>query len=103
MKMKRKMKKPWQKDRGKPGKPNPVSTHRPSDRSVAEDTRRPRFSLELSILYEDDAVVVINKPSGLLAVPIKGSQTPSAWSFFAGRLQREKQNGFLPPPRPFFF
>jgi 23S rRNA pseudouridine1911/1915/1917 synthase len=90
-----KMKKPWQKDRGKPGKPNQPSTRRPSGHSVAEDTRRPRFSLELSILYEDDAVVVINKPSGLLAVPIKGSQTPSAWSLLADRLERKKQRAFI--------
>src|SRR6202790_4516947 len=90
-----KMKKPWKKDRGKPGKPNPASTRQPSDRSVPEDTRRPRFSLELPILYEDDAVIVINKPSGLLAVPIKGSQTPSAWSLLADRLERKKQRAFI--------
>jgi 23S rRNA pseudouridine1911/1915/1917 synthase len=93
--MKMKMKKPWQKDRGKSGKPNQASTRQPSDRSAQEDTRRPRFSLELSILYEDDAAVVINKPSGLLAVPIKGSQTPSAWSLLADRLERKKQRAFI--------
>src|ERR1700692_5096972 len=90
-----KMKKPWQKDHGKPGKPNQTPTRRPSDRPAHEDTPRPRFSLELSILYEDDAVVVINKPSGLLAVPIKGSQTPSAWSLLADRLERKKQRAFI--------
>jgi len=31
--------------------------------------RPPRFSRELAILYEDDAVVAVNKPAGLLAVP----------------------------------
>src|SRR6202140_5494287 len=90
-----KMKKPWQKDRGKPGKPNTASPALPSGHSAPEDTRRPRFSLELSILYEDDAVVVIDKPSGLLAVPIKGSQTPSAWTLLADRLERKKQGAFL--------
>lgn len=93
--MKRKMKKPWQKDRGKPGKPNQTPTRRPYDHSAPEDTRRPRFSLELSILHEDDAVVVINKPSGLLAVPIKGSEIPSAWSLLADRLERKKQRAFI--------
>src|ERR1019366_4733743 len=46
-----------------------------SDRlSAREDRRRPRFSRELSVLYEDDAVVVLDKPAGLLAVPIDNLQ-----------------------------
>jgi 23S rRNA-/tRNA-specific pseudouridylate synthase len=54
------------------------STGKPDRVSVPEDRRRPRFSQELSVLYEDDAVVVLDKPAGLLAVPAKGSDTPSA-------------------------
>ena len=56
--------------RNRSGKRDRVSAH--------EDRRRPRFSRELSVLYEDDSVVVVDKPAGLLAVPIKGSDTPSA-------------------------
>jgi len=59
------------------------------------EDRRPRFSRELSILYEDDAVIVLDKPSGLLAVPIKGSNTPSAWSLLAERLEAKKQKALI--------
>jgi 23S rRNA pseudouridine1911/1915/1917 synthase len=59
------------------------------------EDRRPRFSRELSILYEDDAVVVVDKPAGLLAVPIPGSQTPSAWSLLAERLEARKQKALV--------
>jgi 23S rRNA pseudouridine1911/1915/1917 synthase len=40
--------------------------------------RRHRWSRELAILYEDDSVVAVNKPPGLLAVPAPGSDAPSA-------------------------
>jgi 23S rRNA pseudouridine1911/1915/1917 synthase len=76
-----------------------VSTQRPSLRPISananDDRRRPRFSSELSVLYEDDAVVVIDKPAGLLAVPIKGSDTPSAWSLLAEKLERKKQRALI--------
>lgn len=41
---------------------------------------KPRFSREVAILYEDSAVVAIDKPAGLLAVPFAGSSVPSALS-----------------------
>ncbi|MFY9643768.1 MAG: RluA family pseudouridine synthase [Terriglobales bacterium] len=47
------------------------------------------------MLYEDDAIVVLDKPSGLLAVPIQGSATPSAWSLLAERLERKKQRALI--------
>jgi 23S rRNA pseudouridine1911/1915/1917 synthase len=59
------------------------------------EERRPRFSRELPILYEDEAVVVVDKPAGLLAVPIKGSATPSAWSLLAERLEAKKQKALI--------
>jgi 23S rRNA pseudouridine1911/1915/1917 synthase len=86
------MKKPRSQDRSKKRKPNRHSAQQPS---AHEDTRRPRFSLEPSVLYEDDAVIVIDKPAGLLAVPIKGSATPSAWSLLAEKLQRKKQRALI--------
>ena len=60
------MKKLLRKARSRTGKPDRVSAH--------EDRRRPRFSRELSVLYEDNAVVVLDKPAGLLAVPIDNLQ-----------------------------
>ncbi|MEY2394246.1 MAG: hypothetical protein QOF94_591, partial [Acidobacteriaceae bacterium] len=51
-----------------------------SSGSGTQHRRRPRFSRELAILYEDDAVVAVNKPAGLLAVPVEGSDAPSALS-----------------------
>jgi len=86
------MKKPRQQDRSKRRNPNRAPVQR---RSAHEDTRRPRFSLEPSVLYEDDAVIVIDKPAGLLAVPIKGSAAPSAWSLLAERLERKKQRALI--------
>ena len=75
------------KARTRTGKLDRVSAH--------EDRRRPRFSRELSVLYEDDAVVVLDKPAGLLAVPIKGSNTPSAWSLLAEKLELKRQKALV--------
>ncbi len=74
------------------GKPDRGSAHQ---MSAPEDRRRPRFSRELSVLYEDDAMVVLDKPAGLLAVPIKGSNTPSALSLLVAKLERRKQRAFV--------
>jgi len=49
--------------------------------------RQPR----LAVLYEDDAVVVLDKPAGLPAVPIRGSDAPSAWSLLSAELARKRQ------------
>jgi len=81
------MKKLPQKGRSRTGKPDRVS--------VPEDRRRPRFSQELSVLYEDDAVVVLDKPAGLLAVPVKGSDTPSALSLLVAKLQLKRQRALI--------
>lgn len=58
--------------------------------STRED-RRPRFSREFSVLYEDEAVVALDKPPGLLAVPIKGSDTPSTLSVLAAGLKAKRE------------
>jgi 23S rRNA pseudouridine1911/1915/1917 synthase len=60
-----------------------------------EDRRRPRFSRELAVLYEDDAVVIVDKPPGLLAVPIPGSATASAWSLLSASLELKKQRTLI--------
>src|SRR6202050_4668079 len=77
------MKKIPRKTRSGAGKPDQVSAH--------EDRRRPRFSRAISVLYEDDAVVVLDKPAGLLAVPSKGSDTPSALSLLAAKLKLKRE------------
>lgn len=64
-------------------------------RRPEEKPRRPRFSHELTILYEDDAVVVFNKPAGLLAVPVKGSDAPSAFSLLSAELRTKRQRAFV--------
>jgi 23S rRNA pseudouridine1911/1915/1917 synthase len=49
---------------------------------------------QLSILHEDDAVVVVNKPPGLPAVPVPGSEIPSAWSLLSAQLKAKRQKAF---------
>jgi 23S rRNA pseudouridine1911/1915/1917 synthase len=44
----------------------------------------------LVILYEDDAVVAINKPAGLPAVPVKDSDTPSALSRLSAEMRSRR-------------
>ena len=57
--------------------------------------RQPRLSREVTVLYEDDAVIVLNKPAGLLAVPIKGSDVPSALSLLIAELKPRKQRALI--------
>jgi 23S rRNA pseudouridine1911/1915/1917 synthase len=47
------------------------------------------------VLYEDDAVVVLDKPAGLAAVPIQGSHTPSALSLVGARLALKRRRAFV--------
>lgn len=64
-------------------------------RSGQPHQRLPRFSAERAILYEDDAVLALNKPAGLLAVPVKGSDTPSALSLLSAELKSKRQRAFV--------
>jgi len=100
------MKKPPRDSRRSKGKPDrsdrgsnrsPARPNRQEDRGNdrGKDQRQPRFSRELSVLYEDDAVVVLDKPAGLLAVPIKGSDTPSALSMLVARLKLKRQRALV--------
>jgi len=60
--------------------------------AAGEDRRRPRFSRELAIIYEDDALVIVDKPAGLLAVPVEGSDAPSALSLLNAEIQSDNQH-----------
>jgi 23S rRNA pseudouridine1911/1915/1917 synthase len=55
----------------------------------------PRLSREVTVLYEDGAVIVVNKPAGLLAVPIKGSDVPSALSLLIAELKPRRQRALV--------
>ena len=69
---------------------------RPGNQGSRKLTRQsPRFSRELAILYEDHAVVAVNKPPGLLAVPVKGSDSPSALSLLSAELKFKRQHAFV--------
>ena len=60
-----------------------------------EDRRKPRFSREVKVLYEDDAVIALDKPAGLLAVPIKGSDVESALSLVQAEMKEKRQKAFV--------
>ncbi len=74
------MKKPPRKRRYSPGQ---------------EIRRKPRLSRELAVLYEDDAVIAVNKPAGLLAVPVEGSDAPSALSLLIADLKPRGRKAFV--------
>jgi 23S rRNA pseudouridine1911/1915/1917 synthase len=57
--------------------------------------RGPRSSKDLVTLYEDDSVVAIDKPAGLVAIPVKGSAAPSAWSLLSAELRHKRQKAFV--------
>lgn len=69
--------------------------HKRSSNSGTQHRRPPRFSRELAILYEDDAVVAVNKPAGLLAVPAPGSDAPSALSLLSQDLKARRQQALV--------
>ena len=66
-----------------------------SSSSGKRDHLKPRFSRELAILYEDDAVVAVNKPAGLLAVPVRGSDAPSALRLLSHALEHRRQRALV--------
>jgi 23S rRNA pseudouridine1911/1915/1917 synthase len=58
--------------------------------------RRTRSSQEVRIIYEDQAVIALDKPAGLPAVPVaKNSRAPSAWSLLTAELREQRQRAFV--------
>jgi len=47
------------------------------------------------VLYEDESVVALDKPAGLNAVPVKGSDAPSAWSLLSAELKPRRQRALV--------
>ena len=64
-------------------------------RQGRHDRRGPHSSRELVKLYEDDAVVALNKPAKLLAVPTDDSDAPSAQSLLSDELKTKRQRAFV--------
>ena len=56
---------------------------------------RPAFQREIAILLEDDAIIAVDKPAGLPAVPIAGSKSPSAFDIVAVEMKRRRQRAFV--------
>jgi 23S rRNA pseudouridine1911/1915/1917 synthase len=50
---------------------------------------------QLRVLYQDDAVVVLNKPAKMLAVPTDNSDLPSALSLLSEELESKKQRAYV--------
>jgi len=57
--------------------------------------RPPAFKREIHILYEDDAVIAVDKPAGLPAVPIPRSSAPSAFAILAEEMKRRRQRAYV--------
>ena len=64
------------------------------------ESRGPRRSQgdarEVRILYEDEAVIVVDKPAGLAAVPVvRGTKAPSALGLVAAELKERGKRAFV--------
>ena len=59
-------------------------------RRLGKQTRR-----QLRVLYQDDAVVVLNKPAKMLAVPTDDGDLPSALSLLSEELKSKRQRAFV--------
>jgi 23S rRNA pseudouridine1911/1915/1917 synthase len=49
----------------------------------------------MAVLYEDDAVIALDKPAGMPAVPVDRSSAQSAWSLLSAELGRKRQKAFV--------
>lgn len=59
------------------------------------DRRQLRLPHGLSILYEDDAIIALNKPAKLLAVPAENSSAHSALSLLSAELRHKRQRALV--------
>jgi RluA family pseudouridine synthase len=81
---------------GHPGRKDQVKKRQANSTGPAGKRRRHiRFPREVAVVYEDDAVVALNKPPGLAAVPVIGSNAPSAWSLLSTELRKSRQEAFI--------
>src|ERR1043166_3894657 len=76
------MKKPWKRHHSK-ATPEKASGSRAN------------FPRQVRVLYEDDSLIVVDKPPGLLAVPIKGSRAPSTLSVLTAKLKDHRGRAYV--------
>jgi 23S rRNA pseudouridine1911/1915/1917 synthase len=57
------------------------------DRPGSSRARRPSLIPEIDVLFEDDWLYVINKPAGLLTVPLPHDAAPSVYSLIEAHLR----------------
>ncbi len=55
----------------------------------------PRLPSKVAVLYEDEAVIAIDKPAGLTAVPVKNCGVASAYALLAEALEDKRQRVFI--------
>ena len=66
--------------------------------ALAEETPEyPAAEGELSILYEDDAILAVDKPAGMLIHPSRSKNTGTLANFVAGYYQKTGQNCAIHP------
>ncbi|NDC41318.1 MAG: RluA family pseudouridine synthase, partial [Chitinophagia bacterium] len=71
---------------------------RPNDEIIVYDTRRPESTevipeeMPLNIVYEDDEVMIVNKPSGMVVHPACGNYTGTLVNGLAWYLQQKQEN-----------
>lgn len=70
------------------GKCKPILTHMLEGLDIEESTRSIDLSSQLETVYEDEAIVVVGKPSGLLSVPGKDPDEPSVERILSERYGR---------------
>jgi 23S rRNA pseudouridine1911/1915/1917 synthase len=84
-----------QKGRGDSARPSSRGPEARRHNPRPPNRRQPRSSLELRVIYEDDAVIAVNKPAGLTAVPVEGTGMPSAFALVAEEMKRQRQRAFV--------
>ncbi len=50
---------------------------------------------DLYISFEDEAVIAVDKPAGLPAIPIPNSEIDSAWSVLSGMLKKKRARAYV--------
>lgn len=64
---------------------------------MTQPRRQPpsRDAREVSILYEDEAVIALNKPAGLAAVPVKGTGVQSALALLQEQMKAAGRRAYV--------
>jgi 23S rRNA pseudouridine1911/1915/1917 synthase len=70
-------------------------SYRSDDRRGKQGRRQPRLARKLTRLYEDEAVVALNKPAGLASVPVEDSDMLSALALLSAELKAKRQRALV--------